>query len=90
MSPLVDARGRAALKENGKSRAVLAAVRAGCQTAREVEAELDGAMTPHLIAGHLSNLRRRGLIVRVGTIRYHGSGHACAMYRTADDTLTET
>jgi len=54
-----------------KQTAVLQAVRDGAETAREVDAALpDGFLSLKCVTGHLSNLKRAGLIVSVGTRLY--------------------
>jgi hypothetical protein len=62
---------------------VLAAVRAGAETSREVEAALEGALPVKLISGHLSNLLRARLVVVVGRRRYPET-RACSVYRPAE------
>lgn len=60
----------------GKAQRILAAVRSGAETAREVEAivadELN--LSLHQIAGHLSNLNKSGRIRTIGTRKYLAAG----------------
>jgi hypothetical protein len=55
-------------KESKQTR-ILRALRNGAETAADVEADLDFALTRHLIAGHLSNLRKAGRVRKVGEAR---------------------
>jgi hypothetical protein len=55
---------------------VLAAVRAGAETSRDIEAYLE----VKIIAGHLSNLCRSGLVRVVGRRKYPGV-RTCSVYR---------
>jgi hypothetical protein len=59
---------------------VLAAVRAGAETSRDIEAYLEGALPVKIIAGHLSNLCRSGLVRVVGRRKYPGV-RTCSVYR---------
>ena len=45
---------------------VLEAVRRGARTPRDIEADLNFALTRHQVSGHLANLKRKGLIAVSG------------------------
>jgi hypothetical protein len=70
----------------GKQGRVLRAIADGCESAADVEADLDFTMTRKRIAGHLSNLLRAGRIVKIGEFkvevtRANGQTGAVRTYR---------
>lgn len=52
----------------GKAARILAAIRAGAETVRDIEAELDFTMPANTIGAHVAQLKRQGRIVVVGRI----------------------
>lgn len=66
---------------DGIQRRVLEAVKAGAETALEVEAFLEGAVTLKQCTGHLANLVLAGKLEVTGRVRYDGSGRPSNRYR---------